>query len=139
MLKRQICYGVMGAVLLLGACVAAKEGSAVKSEALNMKVKENPNLIQITNLKEQSAPTMAMRSEGNSRGIPIAGIAGNLISLATDAVKNMIANDQKKYTTSYKFGLNDMYFYDQLSSEGAFDPTGMQFQGFKLIRTFKKI
>ena len=29
-----------------------------------------------------------------------------------------------------------MYFYDQLSNEGPFDPAGMQFAGFKIIRTF---
>jgi len=32
--------------------------------------------------------------------------------------------------------LNDLYFYDQLSNEGPFDPVGLQFGGFKLVRTF---
>jgi hypothetical protein len=87
----------------------------------------------------QEALSMSERSlveRGESRGL-LAPLAGNMVSLATNAVKKIIANDQKKYVASYEFGLTGLYFYDQLSNDGPFDPVGMQFSGFKLIRTFE--
>ena len=43
----------------------------------------------------------------------------------------MIAKEKKKYSADWRQGLTDLYFYDQLSSQGAFDPIGMQ-TGFSI-------
>ena len=48
----------------------------------------------------------------------------------------MIAKDREKYVAKYNFALTDLYFYDQLSNESVFDPVGLQFSGFTLVRTF---
>ncbi len=126
--------------LSLFGCIASEVGSASKKEALHMKIKENSNVVSSDKLITQQIPTMQERSlaaRGDGRGL-LAPLAGNLISLASSAVKQVIANDQKKYAATYQFGLTDLYFYDQLSEEGPFDPVGMQFSGFKLVRTFQK-
>ena len=48
----------------------------------------------------------------------------------------MIARDRARYVANYTFAVTDLYFYDQLSLESVFDPVGMQFNGFTLVRTF---
>lgn len=125
-------------VLALAGCMASKVGSATRDEALNMNIKERRNVIDPESVPPQEALTMTERSlaeRGERRGF-LAPLAGNMVSLATSAVKKMIANDQKKYLAAYQFGLTNLYFYDQLSNESPFDPVGMQFSGFKLARTF---
>ena len=119
---------------LLSSCTASKQSLAVKDEAVNLQVSESPNVLDYAVLERQKIPTLADRME-TSRGIPIA-MLGGAVSLATDLIKKMIAKDRAKYMQEYSVGLTDMYFYDQLSTESAFDPIGMQFQGFTVIRTF---
>ncbi len=121
-------------VCLLTACAGSKQGSANQQEDVLMKIAEKPDVINYSSLKMQDVPDMASRGTG-SRG-PLAGIAGGAVSLATNAVKQMIAKDKKKYNAEYSYGLTDLYFYDQLSVDGPFDPVGLQFSGFKLVRTF---
>jgi hypothetical protein len=101
-----------------------------------MQIRECKNLITMNTLKVQQAPTLSERSTA-SRGIALANMSGSLISLATSAIATAIANNQKKYAADYRFGLTELYFYDQLSNEGPFDPVGMQFGGFELVRTFQ--
>ena len=125
-----------GIHLLIG-CTASNRSMATQDERLAMEMKKPADAINLTLLKDQDAPSLAMR--GSARGLPVAGLAGSLISIASDAVKKIIADDQKKYTAAYQFGLNDLYFYDQLSGEGPFDPVGMQFSGFTMVRTFKNV
>ena len=124
---------ILSAIIFPG-CIGTKFGSANKKEALNMKIKEQPDVINYAVLQRQEVPNLASRGD-KGRG-PLSGLAGGAISLATSAIKQMIANDKKKYTAQYEFALTDLYFYDQLSTEGPFDPIGMQFSGFKVVRTF---
>ena len=121
-------------IALLYGCAGSKQGSAAAHDELNMKIEEKPDIINYSALKQQEVPDMASRGD-KGRG-PLTGIAGGAISLATNAVKQMIAKDKKKYTAEYSYGLTDLYFYDQLSLEGPFDPLGLQFSGFKMVRTF---
>ena len=122
------------AIYLLSSCTASKQSLAVKGEAVNLEVFESPNVLDYAVLERQKIPTLADRME-TSRGIPIS-MLGGAVSLATQLIKQVIAKDREKYVQEYSVGLTDMYFYDQLSSESAFDPIGMQFQGFTVIRTF---
>lgn len=124
--------------LLLYACAASDVGSATKNEELVMKIKEQRSVINLESLAFQKIPSLndrALAERGQSRGL-LAPVAGSLVSMASNAVKKVIANKQRKYVAAYQFGLTDLYFYDQLSIEGPFDPVGMQFNGFKLVRTF---
>ena len=119
----------------LYACSASQQGYAGKNEEVKMKISEKENVIDYASLKQQNVPDMASRSD-KSRG-DFSGIIGSTISLATNAVKQMIAKDKAKYNAQYTYGLTDLYFYDQLSVDGPFDPLGLQFSGFKLLRTFQ--
>ncbi|MGC4035060.1 MAG: hypothetical protein QM764_03800 [Chitinophagaceae bacterium] len=124
--------------ILIHSCSTSNVSSAVNKEALSMKIKEQPDVINPDRLPSQQPLTMgerALAAKGQSRGL-LSPVAGSLVSMATDAVKTIIANKQKKYMADYQFGLTDLYFYDQLSNESAFDPAGMQFSGFKISRTF---
>lgn len=117
-------------------CTAAKEGSAVKSSKEKMEIREKRDIVDFVKLKPQQVPTLASRSL-QDRGISLASATGSLVSLGVNTVKQMIANEKSKYSAAYPFSLTDLYFYDQLSNESAFDPVGMQFSGFTLTRTFK--
>ncbi len=120
---------------MLSSCAGSRQGSAQEREAVKMDIKEKPDVINYASLQMQEVPDMASRGVG-SRG-PMSGIVGGAVSLASNAVKQMIAKDKKKYNAEYSYGLTDLYFYDQLSVEGPFDPLGLQFSGFKLLRTFE--
>lgn len=137
-MRRLKTYCLLAIVALAGGCVASKVGSATKEEELNMKVVEQRNVINSELVPPQEALTMNERllaERGERRGL-LTPLAGSMVSMATSAVKKIIANDRKKYVADYQFGLTDLYFYDQLSDEGPFDPVGLQFLGFKVIRTF---
>lgn len=101
-----------------------------------MHIAEKRDVVDFASLKNQQAPSFAARGSKDRGIISVAPATGNILSLATDAIKKVIAGEQKKYTASYQFGLNDLVFYDQLSNEGPFDPAGMQFRGFTIVRTF---
>ncbi len=123
-------------LFFINGCTGSKKGMANKGEQLTMKVIEKKDVINFSTLKDQSIPSLASRGKNVSRGLPIAPLVGNVLSLATNAIKNVIANEKEKYTATYQFALTDLYFYDQLSTESPFDPVGLQFNGFKIVRTF---
>jgi len=122
-------------MLLYNACSSSKQGYAARNDEVKMNIREKPDVINYAGLQQQQVPDMAARAD-KSRG-EFSGILGGAVSLATDAVKQMIAKDKARYTAEYSYGLTDLYFYDQLSLEGPFDPLGLQFSGFKLVRTFE--
>ena len=121
---------------MLYSCAGSRQGSALGSEEVKMNITEKSGVINYGALQQQYVPDMASRSGDSSRGA-LTGLVGGVVSLATNAVKQMIAKDKKKYNAEYSYGLTDLYFYDQLSVDGPFDPLGLQFSGFKLVRTFE--
>lgn len=123
-------------ILILSACKSTEYGLASKDEARRMTVQESADVIVYQRIKSQTVPSLADRAEGG-RAIGLTSLLGTAVSMGTNMVKTMIAKDQAKYTANYSFGLTDLYFYDQLSTESVFDPAGMQFGGFTLVRTFK--
>ncbi|MBC7589396.1 MAG: hypothetical protein H7178_13680 [Chitinophagaceae bacterium] len=131
--------------ILLASCKGSRLGSSVNNENLKMKVEEKADIINYSNLPTQQIMSFskrisnlnALKSNNTGQSSFIAPVFGSLVSLATDGIKKMIANDKKKFNAEYNFALTNMYFYDQLSTESVFDPVGMQFNGFKLVRTFK--
>ena len=110
-------------IFLLSACTAEK-----KSEEKNiMKINESKNCLSFKKLKNQQ---QLVNSEGNARGV----MDAYLISLATNGIKKMIDNRNKKYTAQFSMALTDLHFYNNLSTNGIFDPNGIIFQGFTLVR-----
>jgi len=116
-------------ISMLAACKTSKYSSVNKNDDAVMEVQQDSNYIAFNKLKQQEVPTLANRDRGRS-----AALVGLAFTAGSSAVKKMIANDKKKYTADYDFALTDLYFYDQLSTESAFDPVGMKFKGFKVIR-----
>jgi hypothetical protein len=119
---------------IFNSCSASRQGYAAKNDEVKMKISEKPDVIDYASLQQQNVPDMASRAD-KGRG-PLTGIVGGAISLATNTVKQMIAKNKAKFNAEYTYGLTDLYFYDQLSVDGPFDPLGLQFSGFKLVRTF---
>jgi hypothetical protein len=123
--------------LLAVRCATTEHGYAVKGEVVKMKVEEKRNAIDYAMLQKRKILSLEER-ERKSRGLAMPlPMLGGAISLATDVVKKMIAKDRKKYVADYSVGLTDLYFYDQLSTGSCFDPVGMQFGGFTIVRTFR--
>ena len=127
---------VLSLFISLTACKSTQLGLATEGETRRMTVQESGDVIVYERIKAQSVPTLSDRAEGG-RAIGITSLLGSAVSIGTNMVKNMIAKDKAKYTANYAFGLSDLYFYDQLSTESVFDPVGLQFGGFTLVRTFK--
>ncbi|MEO6612115.1 MAG: hypothetical protein ABIT05_02835 [Chitinophagaceae bacterium] len=123
-------------------CKILTHSTALKDESADMAIKEKHDVISYASIRRQQIPSFAERASKNafpdslgSRGL-FGPILGGAVSLATNAVKKMIAKDRARYVANYSFALTDLYFYDQLSVESVFDPVGMQFGGFILVRTF---
>src|SRR5437868_3490695 len=126
----------IGALLVSG-CIGSKFGYARKGERVMMTAPPKRDVINYSLLKKQQEKPQTFASRGDvTRGAATA-FTGSLVSLGVAAVKSVIAKEHKKYTGEWKQGLNDLYFYDQPSAEGPFDPTGMQFNGFTITRTFR--
>lgn len=128
-----ISFSVFIGILSTG-CKITGYGGALKNESTDIVVKEKPDVLSYTSIKRQQIPTFSDRATA-SRGL-FGPLLGGAVSLATNAVKKMIAKDRARYVANYSFALTDLYFYDQLSTESVFDPVGMQFDGFRLVRTF---
>jgi hypothetical protein len=124
---------VVLSAVMIASCTASKYSSVGKADQAKMYVDHKKDAIDFGKLQHQNMLTF---EERQTRAI-FAPMVGALTKLGVDAVKKMIANDKKKYTAEYKMALTDMVFYDQLSTASPFDPVGMQFNGFTLVRTFK--
>lgn len=119
--------------LLFSSCKTSLFAPRPVPEQTDMAVVEKMDVINYAVLKEQMAPTLAERTSGFANR----GLLSTAVSLGTNLVKQMIAKDRARYTGNYSFGATDLYFYDQLSTESVFDPIGMQFKSFTLVRTFQ--
>ncbi|MBU9937715.1 MAG: hypothetical protein KTQ13_13755, partial [Ferruginibacter sp.] len=65
-------FGIITVCLILvffTGCAGSHVGSAGKGEELNMKIMENRDVVSFSQLKEQSAPSLAMRGRNKSRGL----------------------------------------------------------------------
>jgi hypothetical protein len=120
---------------IFSGCAGSKFGSAKAGEKVEMKCHNNKNLIHYTAIASQGQP--ADLTNPQARGL-LTSFTGGLVSLGISSVKSMIDNHKKKYTDTWMQGLNNNYFYFQPSSNGAFDPAGMQFEGFVVTRMFKR-
>lgn len=68
-----------------------------------------------------------------TRGIPLP-FTGTAVSLAKNAVLNLIENEEQRLTNTFKQAQTDLYFYNKISLEHPLDPTGMQFDGVKVAK-----
>jgi len=97
------------------------------NEKFEMTVDTTSNIISLDKIRSQKAFTM---EEREGRGI----IASFLISKGIQGIQSLIDNHRRKFSTDYSFAIKDESFYDQVSIVGPFDPTGIRFKGFKVVR-----
>lgn len=112
--------------VILQSCAPVKNSNARKGELLSMNVEEKQELFALSELEYQNQ--MA------SRGLITSSVIAQGISLAADGIKKLIEIDKQKYTADYQTSLTDLYFYRNLSLTGAMDPSGIQFDGFEILR-----
>lgn len=93
---------------------------------------ENEAGLNFTKLKGQEE---FLNKHRVTRGL----LDGYLISLAADGIKRMIDNRHEKYTAQFNMAVSDLRFYNNLSSNGAFDPNGIKFNGFSLVRVVRNV
>jgi hypothetical protein len=113
-------------------CVSSKFSNKRKGENLEVKVLEDANYLQLSSLRYQNIPDF--KSAGG-RGAD--GMLGQLTSLAILGVNKLIEIDKSQFTAHYSQSASELYFYNQLSELGHFDPSGLQFKGLELKRTVK--
>jgi hypothetical protein len=133
--------GLVLTAMFLTACLADgkyKYSRKKEKEELCMLKMENDYLMKkLDSVYGPEIPSLNDRlSRSRSRGI-LAPLATNLVAEATSLVKTVITNEENKFTTVSKFTKTGLYFYDQPSVSGPFDPVGMQFSGFELLRTIR--
>jgi hypothetical protein len=129
----QLTILLVGLVIMFSACVAHKYSHKVRGESMSLKETNSPDLIRYAMMKPQHINDLASRSD-KSRGIlnPLP-----LISVAVDGIIQLVDSEKKKFTATYRNSGDQCFFYDQISEKDAFDPTGMQFNGFTFLRLLK--
>lgn len=104
-----------------------------KMEKLELYVDTATNFLTPETFPSQEAPSLHDRE---SRGLFIPLIAGYLINKGVQGIQKMISDRASRYIAQYNFAKLDHYFYDQISTSGAFDPAGIKFSGFKILRLY---
>jgi hypothetical protein len=139
---RVIVIAAVGFALLGGmtGCLPAHEYAYARKttkEELCIHPRDSAGLLmhKFAHLPDQDIATLDERIHA-ARGL-LANGATSLIGLAISGAKTIITNEKGKYTANTKFAKTELYFYDQPSLDGPFDPAGMQFTGFDLVRTIK--
>jgi hypothetical protein len=124
--------GIVFAIIILsvfGSCTPSRYSFPKSKGNMTAKPDENPRLLYTGNLNEQHLLSFADKSLA-SRG----SMLGQALSLAIMGTSELIALERSKYMASHTRNLGYMYFYDQISKAGPFDPTGMQFNGVEILR-----
>jgi hypothetical protein len=101
------------------------------NEKFEITVDKGVNIIPYMKMPVQSLPQPS--SATGNRGI----VTSFLISKGVQGIQSLIENRKKKYTANYSFAIKDESFYDNISTLGPFDPTGINFKGFKVARVLK--
>jgi len=115
---------LLAIIIITSSCASYKYSNFRKGEDLKMEILNQTDIIDIRSIQSQEIPGP------RSRGIGI----GEVVSLAAEGIKLLMSADKKKYVAEYTYGLSENYFYDRISDVSAFDISGMQFEGFKLLR-----
>lgn len=103
---------------------------AGEGEKLEMSIDTGNDVLPFDKIAYQKAYTM---DEREGRGI----VTSFLINKGVQGIQSLINNRRKKYAADYSFAIRNESFYDQVSTEGPFDPTGIRFKGFTIARIQK--
>jgi hypothetical protein len=129
---------ILLAAVLFTNCATSNLSNKREGEKVKMAVDQRSEVINYALLQRQQIPTVSNRiANDRDRGLITTGLVSQAVTAGANAVKQLIANENKKYMAEYESGVSGLFFYDQLSVKSAFDPIGMQFAGFTFVRTFK--
>ncbi len=126
--RKNLIFFCIGS-LLMNVSIAQQTNSKPTIEGLVIKAEETKSLIGFSKLANQSSTNLGT-DEASGRG----GLTALLVSKVVKGIQQMIDNREKKYTTQYGFAIKNEHFYNDISTVGAFDPTGIRFKGFTIVR-----
>jgi hypothetical protein len=106
-----------------------------KNENKRIKVDTCKNIVSADKLYPQSAPSMEDRGV-DGRFIPL--VAGYLITAGVQEARKLINDRKNKYISQDNYTVDNQYFYDQISAKNGFDPSGINFKGFEVMRIEEK-
>lgn len=111
-------------------CLSQSENKAPGGEKLEMSIDTSENVLP---------PDMITAQKGYAAGeTPGRGIITSfLINKGAQGIQSLIDSRKKKYSADYSFAIKDESFYDQISTDGPFDPTGIRFKGFTVVRVVR--
>jgi hypothetical protein len=110
---------------------AQSETKTLGPEKFEMSVDTSTNIISFDKIRYQNTYSMDERA---GRGI----VTTFLINKGVQGIQSLIDNRRKKYNSDYSFAIKDESFYDQVSTDGPFDPAGIRFKGFTITRIFNQ-
>ncbi len=124
---------VLPILLLIGfsSCTVSRFSNKKKSENIVMKVSEDETFVSSVGNNQPLARGV------KSRGLITASMLMQAASVGSEALKKFIDTEKKKYTAEYSEGIYNLYFYNHLSENNAWDPEGIQLKEFTFVRTFK--
>jgi hypothetical protein len=131
--------------LLTLSCVLLVTGTMLRGQdSANRKgIKENRclkidtarDIVSVDKLYPQSAPGMEQRGQ-DGRFIPL--VAGYLITKGIREAQKLINDRKSRYISQDSYTVDNEYFYDQISAKNSFDPSGIIFKGFEIMRIEEK-
>ncbi len=130
MLRKRIVLppAMLIAILINGTiCFSQSENQSPRAEKLEMSIDTSANVLPLDMITAQKGYAAG---ETPGRGV----VASFLINKGVQGIQSMIENRRKKYSADYSFAIKDESFYDHISTDGPFDPTGIRFKGFTVVR-----
>ncbi|MBL7810813.1 MAG: hypothetical protein JNL57_01200 [Bacteroidetes bacterium] len=124
---------IVAAASLLAGCVASRYSHKKTGERVQIAVQEDPAWLALNKLKYQPIPDFTADAGTEKRGLAV----GQLTSLAIMGVNKLIALDKSQFTAAYKQSASELFFYNQLSEKGHFDPSGIQFKQVEVKRNVR--
>lgn len=124
------------AALALGGCMALPTTNKRKGEKLELTVIPRPKPLDIAAALNHQRQDAMIASRGEARGLFLfLPLLTKALPIAVDGVKQLIKQEQKKYTAEYQFSKSNLYFYDAPSATAMLDPHSIKLQGFEIKRT----
>src|SRR5262245_11518900 len=117
--------------LIFSQAVCFSQNKAAGDEKLEMRIDTSEDVIPAQMIRSQKGYAAG---ETPGRGI----VTSFLINKGIQGIQSLIENRKKKYSSDYSFAIKDESFYSHISTDGAFDPTGIRFKGFTVARVARK-
>lgn len=130
-------------------CLPSKYGSKKQGEVTMIHVQKGEAIDHgLLAMQEKYSNGEYIAARGLNAFFDPTVYATSAVDVVATGIKRIINNEQKKYQAQYQFKIepthwhrlkdDSLYFYKDISTNGCFDPEGMQFTGFAVTRLSKK-